>query len=302
MLKRLLSTTKRFGIWYGIIVILDYVSRHSGEGKIYQRIHKYKYKLVKKFILENYYFLPEAGSDTNSLIEDTKYIWIFWWQGLDNAPSIVKKCILNVIKKEKDKKVVIITKQNYSKYVSISSNIINKVESGKFTLTFFSDILRFTLLSEYGGIWMDSTIYLRNSLPNDINSYSFYTVKHNLYSNWHIAGGKWSSFFLCAGRNNYGVKVIKNILTKYAENEDIIMAYLLTDAVMSVVYDKIPSFKKEVDTVPINNIKVFQMEDDLNTPFENYKIPALINKLSYKKIYSKYINNKITVYGKIIEG
>ena len=79
------------------------------------------------------------------------------------------------------------------------------------------------------------------------------------------------------------------------------MAYLLLDAVIGIVYDKVDVFKKQVDDVPVNNDRVFLMQHNLNTEIDQFQIPADINKLSYKFKYKSKINGKETVYGYILQ-
>ena len=53
----------------------------------------------------------EAQRDT-----DPKYrnkIWICWWQGLDNAPEIVKACVASIERNAGDNEIIIITDKKY---------------------------------------------------------------------------------------------------------------------------------------------------------------------------------------------
>ena len=98
--------------------------------------------------------------DNSEYISDISYIWVFWWQGMESMPPLIKACINNLKKKSGNRKVILLTKDNYSNYVNIPVNILNKVKKGQLTYTFFSDILRFNLLSKHGGIWIDATLYI----------------------------------------------------------------------------------------------------------------------------------------------
>ena len=50
--------------------------------------------------------------------KESNKIWICWFQGLDEAPNIVKKCIESVEKNNPDKEIVIITTNNIHDYVA----------------------------------------------------------------------------------------------------------------------------------------------------------------------------------------
>ena len=55
---------------------------------------------------------------TNGGFEYKKNIWICWWQGEEQAPELVKKCIQSIRKNAYHYNVVIITEENYRNYVS----------------------------------------------------------------------------------------------------------------------------------------------------------------------------------------
>lgn len=87
-------------------------------------------------------------------------IWVFWWQGEENMPTIVKACYNSIKKNRGLYKVILLDQKNFYNYVNIPTYILNKLESGKISITHFSDILRFNLLAKYGG-WMLPYIYLK---------------------------------------------------------------------------------------------------------------------------------------------
>ena len=306
-MKKNIYFCKNFGIIYTFISVLTTISQKLFPNSfLFHKLHYFKYRLVVKYLYKNneetinkYKNKDTKNSGGSHLIFDSKYIWICWWQGYDNAPQLVKACINNIKKHSSGKKVIIIDQYNYSNYVEINKSIVDKINESKFPITFFADILRMNLLSKYGGVWIDSTVFLNEDV-SEINKYELFTVKHDLYSSWHVCKGKWSSFFLGAGKNNLGIKLINEILINYAISENYLIAYLLLDAVITIAYENIASFKKQIDAIPVNNKKIFCMEELLNTPAENFTIPSKINKLSYKRKYVNKINGLNTVYYSLI--
>ena len=65
-------------------------------------------------------------------------------------------------------KVVILNKENISKYIQIPQFTYEKLKSGIISIPHFADIIRTKLLYEYGGIWMDATLYMTDTFSNDI--------------------------------------------------------------------------------------------------------------------------------------
>ena len=60
------------------------------------------------------------------IIEESDKIWICWFQGIENAPELVKACYNSVLKNYKDKEIIVLTEENYKKYVDMPEHIIKK--------------------------------------------------------------------------------------------------------------------------------------------------------------------------------
>jgi len=121
-----------FFIFYSTIsIILLYIRSNSV-------LHEYK-----KYINYNTSLIPNI-------------IYTYW----DNRriPSIVNNCIKSWKRHNPTYKVYLIHKDNLSKYMDVS--LIPKHYSNQLK----SDLIRLYILEKYGGIWIDASIYLNESL------------------------------------------------------------------------------------------------------------------------------------------
>ena len=91
--------------------------------------------------------------------QPVRIIWWCWLQGEDNAPAICKACLNSLRKYFAEYKIIVVTEQNMYDYVHLPHYILEKYEKGIIDNAHFSDILRTSLLVEYGGVWIDSTVY-----------------------------------------------------------------------------------------------------------------------------------------------
>lgn len=162
---------------YGIIFSLKYTI--YGRKNLFLKKNKLVEKKIEKIFLNKEYEnnkekLFEPQIDTNLY---KGKIWVFWWQGLDKAPLIIKLCINNMKKYIKDREIIIITKDNFSYYINLPSYIMEKFNNGNISIQHFSDIIRFYLLYYYGGLWLDATILMKDKLDNNIFDYKFYSIK-----------------------------------------------------------------------------------------------------------------------------
>ena len=133
-----------------------------------------KKHLIKKHEAMNAYFERTCIKVTEERIcnikipeQDENYkdcIWICWWQGMKNAPDIVKKCVESIRIHAENHKIVIITDENYKEFVTFPTWLEEKYKRGIITKTHLSDLLRISLLAQYGGIWLDSTFFCTGDL------------------------------------------------------------------------------------------------------------------------------------------
>ena len=300
---------KNFGFKISIIELLS-KTFFRGDNGLSHKFHRYKHEVIKKYLRYKYNYIIEETKnkkgENNEKIKKTDTIWIFWWQGIENAPEIVKKCIKSIDENRKQHKVVIIDKNNYKEYTYIPNYIIEKVEKGKITLTSFSDIVRMDLLYNHGGIWMDATIFMTKELDKDIYNYSLYTIKHNLYSDWHVCKGKWTGFFLAAGKGNKAIEFFRTFFFMYLKEKEMFITYLLIDCIIAIGYEDIGYIKEMIDIIPINNTKVFELAKEMSKTFDENKYALIteknnIHKLSYKEKYKIEDKGRETFYSYIFK-
>ena len=104
----------------------------------------------------------------NMFVEnDEEVIWVCWFQGMENAPEIVKTCYRELLLKA-ERPVKLITENNFNEYVDLPDYIVYKYQNGIIDRTHFSDILRTALIYQHGGLWIDSTMLLTKSIPEYI--------------------------------------------------------------------------------------------------------------------------------------
>lgn len=230
-------------------------------------------------VRKNAYFSNGNASDK---------IWVFWWQGIDSMPDIVKNCYRSLMKFGKGK-VVLITKKNFKEYTNIPNYILEKVETGEITLTHFSDIVRFNLLRNHGGLWVDSTVLFINE-PININV-PFYTCS-GYYDDTHffIANGRWTGFLIGGSKNLELFIFMDEFFKIYWEENSVLVDYFLIDYALNYAYSRnISNFKDySIENEKVNNPHLFDLMKEINEKFNKdkyieWKRNDYAFKLSYKK-------------------
>jgi hypothetical protein len=242
----------------------------------------------------------------NAVISSASSIWICWWQGPDNMPEIVKACYKSVQKYAAGHPVKLITKDNFNNFVSVPEYILDKFNSGLITVTHFSDILRVALLYEYGGFWLDATMFLTKEISISNSTYSFFTLK-GTYNVDNISKARWTGF--CIAGVKYGIlfEYMRDFFYLYWKTHNELIDYVLIDYVIETAYQLIPYIRSLFDKLPYNNTDIYSLQYHLHSEFSKYLFAEYcsqtqFHKLTWKKKFDIFTTeNKLTFYGYLIE-
>lgn len=303
-MDKIIEYIKEFGIKIFFITSITRVLRKIRiKQEIIEKVEKWKYKKIIAFLNQKYkedIVIPNIKSE-GGYISKSSPIWIFWWQGEKFMPDIVKACYNSVKKNKNQHTVNLITKENIKKYVHFDDDIYNKVENGNISLTHFSDIIREKLLYEYGGIWMDATIYMTSPFPEKMYRYDYYTLK-GAFEYW-----KWTGFFQASTVKNTFPYIISHLFDLYWKEHSQLITYLLIDCLFTVAYMNCNEVKKKIDKLENTDNSVFCLNDKLlDEKYDEEILKKLdersnIHKLSYKYKHNKLLNDEITFYGKLLQ-
>lgn len=303
-MKKIRDYLSSFGIGLTLIAMLDSFCVKSFHRQIHW-IHKVRVKKVKSYLLNKYRNVFEKYNNycSATACDENYNIWILWWQGLDQAPEVVKIAVESIKRNCGNHKIVVLSQNNIGNYITIPKEIQDNLDKGNMTFTFLSDYIRVKLLSLYGGLWLDSTIYLSKKIDDIYDGKSFFSVKHQKDEKWHICKGYWTGFCLGAPAGDPLMCLAEEVFRTYWDNEHMLIYYLLIDCVFSVAYDVCPNIKKEIDDIPNNNSNVFCLVNSLNEIYVKEKFAELtkqgISKLSWKNQYYEKKAGILTNYGYI---
>ena len=258
-------------------------------------------------------YKPDLGPINNQVLEDGRIpVWVCWWQGLENAPEVVKKCVESIKRNipEEKSKLIVITIDNYMNYIGFSETIVNRFNSGAISLTHLSDILRMQLLYMYGGMWIDATCYINDKRIREAFKYEFYTVKAGLPT-WKgdvHARGRWTVSFMVAQKGNPLCGFINDMFELYFNTREDMLDYFLLDRFVLIAYENITQIREMMDKCPSNNKDILKLVDYMNEPYNeniyaNLKNNTYVFKLTYKqKMMEKTNQGEDTFYKCLITG
>jgi len=235
-------------------------------------------------------------------------IWVCWWQGEKRMPLVPKICLKRLRQNlRSDQRLIIISKDNYKDYVSLSQEAILAVEDGRVSITNFSDILRYALLSRYGGLWIDSTCYTTDMLP-DLTGVTLFTSKDSSKANDNTFPShyRWASW-LMGGTANRLFTLEYRLFEAYVQQEIVFIDYLLLDYLLDYLYRHDQKCREIVDNCNDACQYSLDMQQHLGDTYEDEAWKDLAgkewaHKLSWK-LHTPLMaaDGEMTMFGKIID-
>ncbi|MCR4818206.1 MAG: capsular polysaccharide synthesis protein, partial [Fretibacterium sp.] len=127
----------------------------------FRSLAPWKHRCILRYLRETYAPLIARYQQERSVktCPDSQVpgtIWTLWWQGEEHLPEVVRMCHASVRRHCGEHPFKVLTQDNYQEYVTLPGFVMEKFQAGAITITHLSDIIRFALLSQYGGLWMDS--------------------------------------------------------------------------------------------------------------------------------------------------
>ena len=226
-------------------------------------------------------------------------LWSYWHQGKENAPELIQRCFESVQKYEGNRKINILSFDTIKDYVELPSRYYDLVSSGKMPVALFSDILRMYLLTQYGGVWIDSTILLTDKIPQEIIDSSFCVVRKDPEKD--NQENKMSCYFIRADKNSPNLNAIKRTLENYWAENDFMINYFMFEHISTMLSDKTPELKAEWDKMPYldgeicGKLQTIMDKNFSQEEFNELKSKTFMHKLTYKKQPSKEFLDNMSV-------
>ncbi len=286
--------------------------RSSGNPKGYDKYFKKVLHALQPDFINATRILNLNQSTLNKNSKLLNNIYVMWWQGMDNAPALIINNIQRMKRIFGKDNVHIITEKNWKQYCSIPNTIIEKFNVGKVSIAALSDVIRFNLLKEHGGLWIDSTVILNNKCKDILSQYNdngFFTIS-NFEQDYHfISKSRWTAWFI-GGKAGYPLfEFATAFYSKYFENHDFLLDYYTIDDIIAYFYINNAEFKNDIDRISYNwnpylwsqnmykpykkeYIEKFKRENAYSIQKFTYKYTQA-NKNTIKTLLDAVINNEI---------
>ncbi|MFT0650352.1 capsular polysaccharide synthesis protein [Lactiplantibacillus plantarum] len=193
-------------------------------------------------------------------------VWLMWLQGINNAPALCQENF-KYLKKAFGKRVWVITADNVLDFVDLPAKIIEKWRHGNISNTHFSDIVRIQLLCTYGGVWIDSTVFVKKELVDSNPTFMIpQTYKPGRDGNVLPV----SSWFIKSEANNAYLSRVRDLLFTYWDDYNFLLDYFLLHHFLIIASDEMENYLDRL--YPLDNT----MPHYLMLKMRNTKLSASI--------------------------
>lgn len=280
--RNFLRKTLKFGLFIPLSnLILTYGSRCLPDNLL-RRISDRRNNKIRKIILRITKYDGSASSprEDERVAGEPGRIWFFWMQGEDCLPPVPRLCLNYLRTNANGHQVVVLTKDNIKDYAYIPERIYDLWGKGVITTTHFSDILRFALLSQHGGFWIDATMLVTKPLDKDIFEKPLFTVRTRPFG-YFVSKCRWTGFCIASRKGGELATKAYEMFIDYWENTDVQVDYFLIDHVLNILYESDPVIRKEIDEVSYSNEHMHDLNRLLCDDFDARRYEELTSDGTY---------------------
>lgn len=209
-----------------------------------------KSKAIIHYLTKEFSYLIDEYKSKNDACDKSSYkVWVFWLQGVENMPDIIRYCLESKYKHLKNCEIVVLTKDNLSEFVSLPDYIWEQYNTGKLRIQHLADIIRIYLIKEYGGLWLDASIYcLKDVDVSELLKDSFYSLKIQDTGDF-FTKNMWSTFVIGGKPHNKTCSFIYEFFCEYCKTNKKFIDYFMFDYIILLAYINF----KDVHSIIDNN-------------------------------------------------
>lgn len=297
----IIRDVKEKGVFIAFTNALWFIRRWIPK-RLYIAIVQKKHMLVEKKINEVVTNVREILLPPISIVHsfDKSPIWFCWLQGYDSMPPIVQMCLKSIKANSNSHPIVFISLNNFKEFITLPHHIVQLYSEKKIGYAHFADIIRTALLYNYGGCWIDSTVFLTSKLPEEIFNSNFFSVKLPT-DKFFISQGRWSNFFMACHSGNKLMGYTLELFNRYLLKKTYFIDYFMMDYFMDMALDVDDEEKSQLDAMEYNNENIHVLKSHLNDEYSAKHFAELcgdtyIHKLTWRMIPQEVSYNSIYKY------
>ncbi len=213
-------------------------------------------------------------------------IWMFWYTGYETMPALAKHCYHSIQKQAGGREIILIDQNNINQYAPMPDYILDKYHRGFLSIQQLSDILRLVLLENYGGLWIDATVFLSGPIPAEFTQNRLFIYQPEFLNGMPRGNASW---MISSEPHNPIVEGTRKCMFEFWKYEYYPHEYYTMLLYWDLVADYADVYRRAWDTVefasPIPSFILYH--DLLFSPYDAKRWSDLrrevsVHKLTYK--------------------
>lgn len=209
-------------------------------------------------------------------------IWMFWAQGLDEAPPIVRRSVDSIKSFANGRDVIVLDHRSAGDYLGRVPSAYKGLNHYT-SWAHFSDALRLALIAEHGGTWFDATILQVAPMPPDIMDADLTLPATpritRLVGNWFIHGRAHHPLIEAWLEQLIAYRAVTRPRTRpYMHMHYLMEAMTLYDAGCAAMLERAATMDANPSLAIVRTAK--RKGDD--TPWDDLATKSWMHKLTYK--------------------
>ncbi|MDU1467509.1 MAG: capsular polysaccharide synthesis protein [Streptococcus mitis] len=256
ILQKKMARYRQILKYYGLKLTCVYFLAQKSDKMFYD----FRRKILLDFVLKlrkEAQLVDSSNEKEEETTEFPKIIWTMWQQGEAQMPETVQTSMKTIkdFAKRNDCEFYLLTDENLADFINIPRDITEKFKKKELSAAHYSDIIRFSFLYQYGGIWMDATLFVSPYATVEMFKGNFFSLNHPPahpeQMERTIGDFKWSGFFLAGQQGGAHFKHIRDLYIYYVRKYPIFIHYLMMDYFILSEYTSNSEFRSLVDTLPV---------------------------------------------------
>lgn len=219
-------------------------------------------------------------------------IWVFWWDGEENMPDVIKMCYQSKLRTSGSHPVILLTHENINNYIEFPEYVWNQFYNKKLRIQHLADMIRVQLIRRYGGLWLDASVYCAKDIPEEIFELPLYSMRGEIDEKY-VSKNQWTTFVIGGWKNNVLCSFLDDFFIEYCKTDKPFIDYFMFDCAIALAYAELPLIKNQIDNLPKTQGDCYWINSKLEEIMTEQIYNDLIrqNVIFYKIAWNKWINS-----------
>lgn len=239
-----------------------------------------------KTLIEKY---QEKNKQNNILNTVACPIWIFWWQGEENMPDIIKICYKSKLRCAGKHPVILLTRDNLQEYIDFPEYVWNQFENGQLRIQHLADMVRVQLIQKYGGIWLDASVYCNDYIPEEFFEMEIFSLSGKKDERY-VSECRWTTWAIGGQKNNILCAFLNEFFLEYCKSGKPFIDYYMFDCAIAVAYNNLPQVKSAIDQLKKAENSYYWLNEHLEEDEESVKKELMTQNIFQKISWKSFMN------------